>query len=182
MSVVFDELAPGVFAARAFSADEAAVVREIAASTPGWEPAVINADASVDRTIRDAEVLHAHANPRLTGMCHQRLLAITSERASVMAPEGVLGEMQFVRYAAGGAYVDHRDAPPGGVTPRVLSLVCYLNDDFSGGATVFPESGVRVRPQSGLVVAFAPALLHAAEAVSAGTKFAITAWYHAPHA
>jgi predicted 2-oxoglutarate/Fe(II)-dependent dioxygenase YbiX len=178
----FAELAPGVFAARAFSADEAAILRGIAATTEGWEPAVINADASVDRAIRDAEVLHAHANPRLTGMCHQRLLAITSERASVMAPEGVLGEMQFVRYAPGGAYVDHRDAPEGGATPRVLSLVCYLNDDFRGGATVFSESGVRVQPQSGLVIAFPPQLLHAAEPVTDGTKFAITAWYHAPRA
>ena len=111
-------------------------------------------------------------------MCHQRLLAITSERASAIAPEGVLGEMQFVRYAAGGKYVEHRDTPALGVTPRVLSLICYLNDDFSGGATVFSESGVVVQPQSGLVVGFSPLLLHAAEAVTAGTKLVVTAWYH----
>ncbi len=179
MSAAFAELAPAIVAARAFSAEEAAVVCAIAAETPGWSAAVINADSAVDRAIRDAEVLHAHANPRLTGMCHQRLLAITSERASAMAPEGVLGEMQFVRYGAGGGYVDHRDSPPTGVTSRVLSLVCYLNDDFTGGATTFAESGLRVQPQSGLVVAFAPHLLHAAEPVIAGTKYAITAWYHA---
>jgi predicted 2-oxoglutarate/Fe(II)-dependent dioxygenase YbiX len=179
LSVAFDELAPAIVAARAFSPDEAAVLRAIAEETPGWSAAVINADDAVDPAVRDAEVLHAHANPRLTGMCHQRLLAITSERASVMAPEGVLGEMQFVRYAAGGGYVEHRDTPSDGGTTRVLSLVCYLNDDFDGGATTFAESGVRVRPQSGLVVAFAPQLLHAAEPVIAGTKYAITAWYHA---
>jgi predicted 2-oxoglutarate/Fe(II)-dependent dioxygenase YbiX len=182
MSVEFAELAPDVFAARAFSAEEAAVLRGIAAETPGWEAAVINADGTIDRAVRNAEVLHAHANPRLTGLCHQRLLAITSERASAMAPEGTLGEMQFVRYAAGGAYVEHRDAPATGETSRVLSLVCYLNDDFAGGATVFAESGLRVQPQSGLVLAFAPGLLHAAEPVRAGTKIAITAWYHAPRA
>jgi predicted 2-oxoglutarate/Fe(II)-dependent dioxygenase YbiX len=178
LSVGFAELAPGVFALRAFAAEEADVLRGIAESTPGWSPATINAGLTIDPQIRAADVLQANANPRLTGMCHQRLLAITSERAAVVAPEGALGEMQFVRYGIGGEYVAHRDTPDRGTTPRVLSLVCYLNDDYTGGATVFPESGVRVRPESGLVIAFAPTLLHAAEPVTSGTKVVITAWYH----
>jgi predicted 2-oxoglutarate/Fe(II)-dependent dioxygenase YbiX len=178
LSVSFAELAPGVFAVRAFTAEEAAVLRGIAEATRGWSPATINAGLTVDPSIRAAETLQADANPRLTGMCHQRLLAITSERAGVVAPEGTLGEMQFVRYGIGGEYVAHRDTPDRGTTPRVLSLVCYLNDDYTGGATVFAESGVRVQPESGLVIAFAPTLLHAAEPVTGGTKVVITAWYH----
>lgn len=173
----FAELAPGVFAARAFSPEEAAVVRGIAEATDAWGPAVINDGNAVDRSIRDAQTLQADANPRLVGMCHQRLLAVTSERASAMAPGGRLGEMQFVRYAAGGGYVEHRDTPDRQATTRVLSLVCYLND-CAGGATVFSQLGLRVEPSSGLVIAFDPTLLHAAEPVTAGTKYAITAWYH----
>ena len=178
MTAAFAELAPGVFAARAFTADEARVLCEIAASTPAWSPAVINAGNEVDPAIRNAETLQADANPRLVGMCHQRLLAITAERASVMAPGGRLGEMQFVRYAAGGGYVEHRDTPAPGATPRVLSLVCYLNDDYAGGETTFTAANVQVRPQSGLVIAFDPLLLHAAAPVTSGEKFVITAWYH----
>jgi prolyl 4-hydroxylase len=179
LSAAFAELAPAIAAARAFSPEEAAILRAIAEETPGWAPAVINADGAVDAAIRTAEVLHANANPRLTGIAHQRLLAITSERASAMAPGGTLGELQFVRYAPGGGYIDHRDTPLTGGTTRVLSLVCYLNDDFSGGATTFAASALRIQPQSGLVIAFAPHLLHAAEPVIAGTKMVITAWYHA---
>jgi predicted 2-oxoglutarate/Fe(II)-dependent dioxygenase YbiX len=178
VSAAFAELAPGVVAARAFSVEEAAVVRGIAEATGAWGPAVINDGNEVDRSIRDAQTLQADANPRLVGMCHQRLLAVTSERASVVAPGARLGEMQFVRYAAGGGYVEHRDTPDLEATTRVLSLVCYLNEDCAGGATVFPELGLRVEPSSGLVIAFDPTLLHAAEPVTAGTKIAITAWYH----
>ncbi len=178
MSEAFTELAPGILTVRAFSDDEAVVLCGIADATPAWAPGVINADRIVDRTIRNAEVLQAAANPRLVGMCHQRLLAITSEHAVRLASEGVLGEMQFVRYGVGGGYVDHRDTPEVGGTPRVLSLVCYLDDDFTGGATVFPEHDVVVQPQRGIVVVFVPTLLHRAEPVIAGTKHVITAWYH----
>jgi predicted 2-oxoglutarate/Fe(II)-dependent dioxygenase YbiX len=178
VSAAFTELAPGVFEARAFSVEEAAVLRGIAESTDAWEPAVINAGNEVDRSIRDAETLQATANPRLVGMCHQRLLAISSERASVMAPGGRLGEMQFVRYGVGGGYVAHRDTPDLGATTRVLSLLCYLNDDCAGGSTVFAASGVRVQPRAGILIAFDPTLVHAAEPVTRGTKLAITAWYH----
>ncbi len=179
MSEPWNEPAPGIFTVRAFAPEEAAVLCSIAAETAAWSPAPVNADLAVDRAIRAAEVLQADANPRLFGMCHQRLLAITSERASAMAPEGVLGEMQFVRYGVGEGYVDHRDTPALGVTPRVLSLVCYLNDDFDGGATVFADAGLRLRPERGMLVAFSPVLLHRAEPVDRGTKYAITAWYHA---
>jgi hypothetical protein len=74
----------------------------------------------------------------------------------------VLAEIQIVRYHAGGRYADHRDTPELGATPRALSLVCYLNDDFTG--------------------AFSPVLLHRAEPVTSGTKYVITAWYHVPPA
>jgi len=172
------DLGPQICTVRAFGPDEAARLCRRAAEAPGWAPAPINADLAVDRRIRDAEVLQADADPPLFASCHHRLVAATSAAAARLAPTGRLAEMQFVRYTAGGTYVDHRDSPAPGATPRVVSLVCYLNDDFSGGATVFSAGGVRVEPVSGMVVAFAPLLLHRAEPVTAGTKYVITAWYH----
>jgi prolyl 4-hydroxylase len=79
-----------------------------------------------------------------------------------------------------GRYVEHRDSPARGATPRALSLVAYLNEDFSGGATTFMEPAIVVAPQSGMAVVFAPELLHRAEPVTAGTKYVVTAWYHVP--
>jgi predicted 2-oxoglutarate/Fe(II)-dependent dioxygenase YbiX len=171
-------LAPGIIALRAFTADEAAAICTMAEEAEPWRAAVINGDRAVDRTVRDAEVLDADASPRLFAMCHHRLIALLGVRARELEPDAALGEMQIVRYAVGGTYVDHRDTPDAEVTSRVLSLVGYLNDDLSGGATVFPESGLRVEPVAGIVLAFSPLLLHRAEPVTAGRKIAITAWYH----
>ena len=92
----------------------------------------------------------------------------------------MLAELQIVRYRPGGKYVDHRDSPAPGATPRVLSLVGYLNDDFSGGETVFADPAIVVSPLTGAVAVFSPLLLHRAEPVLAGAKYVVTAWYHVP--
>ena len=85
-----------------------------------------------------------------------------------------------MRYHPAGLYVDHRDTPSLGATPRTLSLVCYLNDDFAGGETVFIDPEFVVAPVTGTAVAFSPVLLHRANPVTRGTKYVITAWYHTP--
>lgn len=118
--------------------------------------------------------------PALVGYCRDALFAATRMYASGVAPGTVLAEVQIVRYHPGGRYVDHRDSPAPGATPRALSIVCYLNDDFTGGDTVFIEPHQIVAPAPGLAAVFAPELLHRAEPVHAGTKYVITAWYHVP--
>jgi predicted 2-oxoglutarate/Fe(II)-dependent dioxygenase YbiX len=177
------EIAPGIHAVRAFGVDDVAqIVRSIVASEAAWEPATINADLAVDRAVRDAEVIDEVAERALIRYCSDRLYAATREIAARSVPFSMLSEVQIVRYRPGGKFADHRDSPAKGASPRVLSLVCYLNDDFSGGATVFPELAATVQPASGMAIAFAPELLHRAEPVCLGMKYAITAWYHTPGA
>jgi predicted 2-oxoglutarate/Fe(II)-dependent dioxygenase YbiX len=176
------EVARGIYVARAFEPAEAMDVIAAAAASTAWQSAGINANLDVDRSVRDAELLYEAANPSLVGMCRDRLFAATRDIASIMAPKTVLAEIQIVRYYPGGRYLDHRDTPALGETPRALSLVAYLNDDFTGGATVFADPAISVAPRTGDVVAFSPVLLHRAEPVTAGTKYVITAWYHVPPA
>jgi predicted 2-oxoglutarate/Fe(II)-dependent dioxygenase YbiX len=57
-----------------------------------------------------------------------------------------------------------------------------LNDDFAGGATAFAQPDIAISPLGGVAVVFSPVLLHRAEPVTSGTKYAITAWYHVPPA
>ena len=128
--------------------------------------------------MRDADVVDERAHSGLTELCRERLFAASRELASALVPATVLAELQIVRYRPGGQYVDHRDSPAPGATPRALSLVWYLNDDFSGGATRFADPDAAVEPVSGIAVAFAPERMHCAEPVTAGIKYAITAWYH----
>jgi Rps23 Pro-64 3,4-dihydroxylase Tpa1-like proline 4-hydroxylase len=174
------EAAPGIYVLQAFAAPEAAAIVAAAAASPAWRAAGINADLAIDRSIRNADVLHEEAQRELLGRCRDRLFAATRRLASALAPQTVLAEVQIVRYRAGGKYVEHRDTPALGETPRALSLVCYLNDDFTGGATVFPERDLTLAPSCGMVAVFSPVLLHRAEPVAAGTKFVVTAWYHVP--
>jgi len=175
------EIAPGLHAVRAFGVDEVAkIVLALVASGAAWEAATINKDQAVDRAVRDADVLDEVAERALIRRCSDRLFAATRGIAARFVPFSLLAEVQIVRYQPGGKFVDHRDSPAAGAGPRALSLVCYLNDDFEGGATVFPELSATVQPASGIAIVFAPEVLHRAEPVIGGTKFALTAWYHTP--
>jgi prolyl 4-hydroxylase len=174
------EVAPGIYITRAFEAAEAAAIAAAAARAKSWQNAGINANLDVDRTVRDAEVLFESADRALIGRCRDRLFAATRTIAAAIAPKTVLAEIQIVRYHAGGRYIEHRDTPELGATPRALSLVCYLNDDFTGGETLFTDAGMTIPIVTGTVVAFSPVLLHRAQPVLTGSKYVITAWYHTP--
>jgi predicted 2-oxoglutarate/Fe(II)-dependent dioxygenase YbiX len=181
-SPYFSEVEPGMFLTRAFAADDAAAIVAAAANSTTWRDAGINANLEVDRTVRDAEVLYEADEPSLIGRCRDGLFAATRGIASTQAARTVLAEIQIVRYHVDGRYIEHRDSPAIGATPRALSLVCYLNDDFAGGATAFAQPDIAISPLGGVAVVFSPVLLHRAEPVTSGTKYAITAWYHVPPA
>ena len=175
------EIAPGVYATRAFAPAEAAIIISQAAASPRWFPAVINADLEIDRAVRDAEILFEEVHRPYSDVYRDRIAQVTHGIAQAIAPDSQLTEVQLVRYGPGGRYADHRDGPTPGAQTRVLSLVCYLNDAFAGGETTFVELDVSVSPLTGIVIAFPPEYLHRAEPVIQGKKYAITAWYHDAH-
>jgi prolyl 4-hydroxylase len=79
----------------------------------------------------------------------------------------------IVRYQRGDFVAMHTDEY--GPQKRLLSLVCYLNEGFRGGATFWPRQKVRLRPKTGRAVLF-PCWFthpHAGEKVIAGTKYII---------
>jgi len=101
--------------------------------------------------------------------------------------------LQVLRYRRGAQYKPHYDyfdpGEPG--TPailrrggqRVASLIMYLQEPEEGGATVFPDIGLKVRPQRGSAVFFSYAVahpasltLHGGEPVKAGEKWIATKW------
>lgn len=172
------EIAPRIYAMRVFTPAEAAVIVSQAVLSPKWFPAVINAELEIDRAIRNAEILFEEVHTG-SSMYRERLEEITRPLADALALGSTLQEVQLVRYAPGGKYIDHRDGPTPGAQRRVLSLVCYLNDRFMGGETTFSELNVSVTPLTGTVIVFPPEYLHRAEPVQTGKKYVITAWYHA---
>jgi prolyl 4-hydroxylase len=62
----------------------------------------------------------------------------------------------------------------------------YLNDVEEGGATWFPQAGVRFRPRRGLLLIWNnmaldgkanPATLHEGMPVETGVKYIVTKWF-----
>jgi prolyl 4-hydroxylase len=54
----------------------------------------------------------------------------------------------------------------------MLTFMLYLNGDFEGGETNF-QSGVSVKPETGMVLVFRHALFHEGAAVTSGRKYVL---------
>ena len=165
---------------RAFGVAEAAdLVAQLRASGE-WEAATIGGTDTVDASIRAASVLDADVHRKLIRWCRDRLYDATRAIAATVEPFSILADVQIVRYTPGERYAEHTDTSDAGMAQRVLSLVCYLNDDFSGGETAFSEPPETVRPQTGMTLVFSPHERHRGEPVTAGEKYVIVAWYQRP--
>ena len=117
--------------------------------------------------------------------------------AALLGIQPEFGEtMQGQRYAPGQQFRAHHDyfhesedywqrvRHEGG--QRTWTAMIYLNDVEEGGATWFPQAGVRFRPKRGLLLAWNnmapdgkanPATLHEGMPVERGVKYIITKWF-----
>jgi len=100
-------------------------------------------------------------------------------------------DIQVVRYDVGGKYDPHYDddeCETDTCKPnrRIATLLIYLNDDFKGGTTRFPNLDVDVVPKKGKALFFWVAdpsttllyknTLHGGMAVESGQKWIATQW------
>ena len=104
--------------------------------------------------------------------------------------------MQGQRYAPGQQFRTHHDYFHQGESywqrmqatggQRTWTAMVYLNDVEEGGATWFPQAGLRLSPARGLLLAWnnmnpdgSPnaATLHEGMAVVAGVKYIVTKWF-----
>ena len=99
-----------------------------------------------------------------------------------------------VRYDVGGKYEAHFDYFDSSVPAqaeefknggnRVWSFLVYLNDDYEGGSTFFPEHDLNVQPDMGKGVLWRNTLdgalleesIHAGNPVTKGTKWIFITW------
>ncbi len=112
-----------------------------------------------------------------------------------IAPEN--GEtMQGQRYAPGQQFRAHHDYFHEGQSywqamkaqggQRTWTAMIYLNPVAEGGATWFPEAGMRVAPKRGMLLAWNnmrldgspnPSTLHEGMPVVRGVKYIVTKWF-----
>ena len=84
---------------------------------------------------------------------------------------------QLIRYRPGGHYLAHTDSSTQGeYARRYFTVVCYLNDDFTGGRTSFPSLNFSAQPQAGKAIIFPSKYVHCAEPVKKGEKYVLITW------
>jgi Rps23 Pro-64 3,4-dihydroxylase Tpa1-like proline 4-hydroxylase len=81
-----------------------------------------------------------------------------------------------LKYQTGQEYKMHADA--GGGNQRVLSLVWYVNDEYTGGELEFPYFDYKLKPPANSMIFFPSNYIysHIAHPVQDGTKYAIVSW------
>ena len=112
-------------------------------------------------------------------------------------PENHQEDLQVLQYPEGGFFKPHYDCCDGGPDeckrmnaqggPRRQTIIIYLNDDFQGGETFFPNINVTIVPQKGKAVVFWSTdsdnnvireSFHGGNPVKGGEKWICNKWVH----
>lgn len=112
--------------------------------------------------------------------------AVNRRLAAASATDVSWGEpLQILRYRGGQQYRPHHDAVAGADNQRILTMLVYLNEGYSGGETRFLSNGLDVRGRTGDALLFRnasndgapdPAAEHAGLPVTAGEKLIASRW------
>jgi predicted 2-oxoglutarate/Fe(II)-dependent dioxygenase YbiX len=83
----------------------------------------------------------------------------------------------LLRYQPGQEYKAHYDGGSSHVS-RIVSAICYLNDDYEGGEIEFPFFNVKIKPLAGMLILFPSnfSYTHIAKPVISGTKYNLVTW------
>jgi predicted 2-oxoglutarate/Fe(II)-dependent dioxygenase YbiX len=97
--------------------------------------------------------------------------------------------LHILHYGIGGHYSAHVDAETlytdeiglelwEKTLNRDLSIVYFLNDDFSGGELVFPNFDLVIKPEAGTLVCFPSDhhFIHGVNPVTAGDRYTLVTW------
>ncbi len=175
--------APRVAAARSFMT-EAECRYLIAAGEPALQPSVV-ADPATGRMVphpvrsSDAAMFGVYAEDLVINALNRRIAALSGTRLDQGEP------LQLLRYRPGGEYKPHMDALPAEPNQRVLTVLVYLSDDYEGGETAFPKTGLSFRGLTGDALLFRnasadgrpdPLSLHAGLPVTKGAKYLASRW------
>jgi predicted 2-oxoglutarate/Fe(II)-dependent dioxygenase YbiX len=92
--------------------------------------------------------------------------------------------VQFLGYPVGGHYIEHNDSEnfEGGewkrIAARDISLLFYLNDDYTGGELEFTQLGLTIKPKKGMMIAFPSykEFSHKVHPVKSGFRYTLVSW------
>ncbi len=120
----------------------------------------------------------------MASLLFERLRARLPSTLMGMKVTGANPRLRYYRYHPGEYFALHHDGSyvKGPRERSLLTLMVYLNEDFEGGATAFPELQQTFVPRTGSALLFQHMLLHEGCKVTRGTKYAIRSdvMYRAP--
>lgn len=158
-------------------------------------------DDAEDAGLVRSTVVH-DADPITSSRTSSHVFLEDSETADALAkrvskflriPTTHFESVQVARYRPGEKYDAHYDAARLSDTntttelPRMYSVLLYLNDDYEGGHTEFPNCGADVTPRRGMGVLWRnlsesgrnlKSSFHGGLPVTSGTKYICTLWIH----
>jgi prolyl 4-hydroxylase len=146
-----------------------------------WLPATINAAAGriVDERVRNND-LALIRDPRLADRLLEQVRPHLPATMSAewggprvkVALAGLFSPLRVYRYQPGQHFGLHQDQSyrRDDGARSLLTLMVYLDEDFDGGETDFPEQGERIAPAAGNALWFQHMLLHAGRPVTRGVK------------
>jgi predicted 2-oxoglutarate/Fe(II)-dependent dioxygenase YbiX len=143
----------------------------------------------INKEIRDTQQV------KLTKAAEKRLRAIDDQSiASIINPFYQVEvsdrePSQILHYGVGGHYIPHVDAETlykddiglelwEKTLDRDLSVVYFINDDFSGGELFFPALDLVIEPEAGTLVCFPSDhnYIHGVRPVTSGHRYTIVTW------
>ena len=102
---------------------------------------------------------------------------------------------QFIEYDEGQEYVPHYDAfdfeqikssQSKVTTQRMITNLIYLNENFSGGETLFPKLNISIKAELGMMLSFEncinntdflnPFTIHQSSPIKQGKKYVLVSW------
>ncbi|HEX8308920.1 MAG TPA: 2OG-Fe(II) oxygenase [Allosphingosinicella sp.] len=127
----------------------------------------------------DAATFGVHSEDLVVNALNRRIAAASGTGLDQGEP------LQLLRYRPGGEYKPHMDALPAEANQRILTALVYLSDDYEGGETRFPRTGLSYRGRTGDALVFSnvaadgsadPLSLHAGLPVTRGVKYLASRW------
>ena len=152
--------------------------------TPWLEKASIVSLEGEAQFDKDRDASSAHIPPVAEDLVVQ---AVNRTIAAATGTKASWGEpLNILRYVPGQQYKPHHDGMGSdNVSPRYLTALIWLNDQFEGGETDFPKINVRVRGSVGDMLVFRNVrsngefderMIHAGLPVTEGVKWMASRW------
>jgi hypothetical protein len=179
----YTEESSGIIALRLFDGEECEAVFECAKGQTHWYQATVATQEddgsfkTVQRPERDASFIAPPGGSVLEKCFDARMDEVVKPLVKQVWGMELAhhSATQVVRYVPGNYYRDHIDVIEENPY-RYFSIVCYLNEDFEGGRTTFPDLGHSVAPGRGKAIVFPSTYVHRAEPVMSGEKYVLVSW------